>query len=682
MNDILSGGRIDESTSGPIPSKEDDRKRDILAEQRENQRQDAIGGTEEPPRPRPPEQIPEPPQVAPPLPVIPAFDFSIAGSALEETREIARQAVVDVIKNVTINGQGPSIEGSTISFNIPQQPPASEVFLFQGVAIPQLPQFLQPLSIPQPQTPQQEPVQEIQSVVVAPPSRARVPQVEAVTEEREEVQAPQQPVPVTPSQRLVSTPVELEEPVSVTQPPEVKALSARVEVPEIEPQEPTRIPPERVVTVPTLEVEIPTVEVSEQRIEEPKVLTTPSESVATPIQEEIEQPKIVTTPTISVVPPQEEEPVEQPRITTTPSISVTVPQEEEQPQEPTPQPARSVSVQVPQTEESAIEEPQVSITTPAQQPIQLNLPESVTTPPLSETTAIAQLPSETTSIPEIPESPAVVPQATIPTVDDGLRPAPPQQTEDVTTQERPQPTSRLDAADFGAAQRDTPQRESRLNAEDFGTAQRDTPPRESRLDAEDFGTGGNENFLKPATGRLTEQESLTEKDEDSSRTGREERTSRAEQHPFFDRESDVRQHGETLSEFKERQKELESEEKESKTKEIEASDILDNESVLTRDISGPVAVSLIRADGEERLFAFVRTENTNIGEPTLPKDQYWVGVPDGENKGDLLYWDTEDTPKWKVLEAPEESEDLKVLTIRNGQLEWTDTEDCENESEE
>lgn len=58
------------------------------------------------------------------------------------------------------------------------------------------------------------------------------------------------------------------------------------------------------------------------------------------------------------------------------------------------------------------------------------------------------------------------------------------------------------------------------------------------------------------------------------------------------------------------------------------------------------------------------------------------GIPSGENKGDLLYWDTEDTPEWKVLEAPEESEDLKVLTIRNGQLEWTDTEDCGNESEE
>jgi hypothetical protein len=34
MSDILSGGAIDESTSGPIPSKVDDRKRDIIADQR------------------------------------------------------------------------------------------------------------------------------------------------------------------------------------------------------------------------------------------------------------------------------------------------------------------------------------------------------------------------------------------------------------------------------------------------------------------------------------------------------------------------------------------------------------------------------------------------------------------------------------------------------------------------
>jgi hypothetical protein len=137
MSDILSGGVIDGSTSGPIPSNTDDRRRDIIAEQKETQKQNAIGGTEAPPTPSQPQQIPEPPQVAPPLPVIPSFDFNISGSLAEETREAARQATIDVIKNVTINGQGPSIDGSSISFNIPRERPANEVFVFQGIAITQ-----------------------------------------------------------------------------------------------------------------------------------------------------------------------------------------------------------------------------------------------------------------------------------------------------------------------------------------------------------------------------------------------------------------------------------------------------------------------------------------------------------------------------------------------------------------
>lgn len=133
MSDLLSGGVIDDSTSGPVPSNVDDRKTDIIAEQSENQRQNAIGGTESPPTPSQPQQIQPPPQIAPPLPAIPSFDFNIKGSAIEETREIARQATIDVIKNVTINGQGPSIDGSSISFNVSQSAPASEVFSFQGI---------------------------------------------------------------------------------------------------------------------------------------------------------------------------------------------------------------------------------------------------------------------------------------------------------------------------------------------------------------------------------------------------------------------------------------------------------------------------------------------------------------------------------------------------------------------
>lgn len=47
-------------------------------------------------------------------------------------------------------------------------------------------------------------------------------------------------------------------------------------------------------------------------------------------------------------------------------------------------------------------------------------------------------------------------------------------------------------------------------------------------------------------------------------------------------------------------------------------------------------------------------------------------LPDGKNKGDLLYWDRR---KWVVLRAVQ-SETLHVLTIQDGTLKWVPTEDC------
>lgn len=164
MSDPLSGGVIDESTSGPTPPNVDDRKTDIIAEQSENQRLDAIGGTESPPTPSQPQQILPPPQVAPQLPVIPSFDFSVSQSVTEETREIARQATIDVIKNVTINGKGPSIDGSSISFNVSQSAPASEIFSFQGIVEVR----------PQPVN-----ANNITDVTVAPPPRDPEPSTQA-----------------------------------------------------------------------------------------------------------------------------------------------------------------------------------------------------------------------------------------------------------------------------------------------------------------------------------------------------------------------------------------------------------------------------------------------------------------------------------------------------------------------
>ncbi len=189
MSDILSGGAIDDSTDGPIPSKVDDRKRDIIAEQKEVQRQDAIGGTEEPPKVSQPEQIPQPSQVAPPLPAIPSFDFNIVGSLAEETREVARQATLDVIKNVTINGQGPSIEGSNISFNIPQERPASEVFVFQGIAMvqpqPVIANNITDVTISPPIEPPATPTQTTQSPQPTQPAQTGEQRRELINEQRD-----------------------------------------------------------------------------------------------------------------------------------------------------------------------------------------------------------------------------------------------------------------------------------------------------------------------------------------------------------------------------------------------------------------------------------------------------------------------------------------------------------------
>jgi hypothetical protein len=225
MDDILSGGKIDPSTSGPIPQSRDDRSRDILLEQKEKQDQDAVGGTQFAPRPQPPPPIPQPTEVVPQLPVIPqSFDFNIGSSALEETREIARQTVVDILKNVTINGQGPSIEGSSISFNIPQQP--REAFVFQGIVVPQpIQDFPKPQKINE--------FQDVQSLTIEPPRRQpQEIQVPAIDQAKTSIQPLEQPpvqsVPTEKTAQIQTTiePIQLEE----QQPP---TQQARVE--EIQP---------------------------------------------------------------------------------------------------------------------------------------------------------------------------------------------------------------------------------------------------------------------------------------------------------------------------------------------------------------------------------------------------------------------------------------------------------------
>jgi hypothetical protein len=59
--------------------------------------------------------------------------------------------------------------------------------------------------------------------------------------------------------------------------------------------------------------------------------------------------------------------------------------------------------------------------------------------------------------------------------------------------------------------------------------------------------------------------------------------------------------------------------------------------------------------------------------------------PRGKNKSDLCYWNPEAGEKgkgaWVVLKAVE-SEDLYVLGLKNSELQWVKTADCDEESEE
>jgi hypothetical protein len=692
MSDILSGGRIDGSTSGPIPSKEDDRKRDILAEQRENQRQDAIGGTEEPPKPRPAELIPDPPQVAPPLPVIPSFDFSIAGSALEETREIARQTVFDVIKNVTINGQGPSIEGSTISFNIPQQPPASEVFIFQGVAIPQsqIPQIIQPPTIPQPQTPQPEAVQEIQSVVVAPPSRTRAQQITAITEEREEVREPSLPTKVIPPKiGDLAIPMETEEPkilttatISVapaeyTEEPTVATplpatTSQIVEKIATEPEITTtpilRPPSQEEIQTPQT-ANIPNIpNVRPQEVKEPQEVTQTAVPIVrtqeevqvlttstSPPKEEVERSTTITAPTVSIIPTQEE-PIEQPRVTTTPSISVVVPQEEvEQPQEQASQPQRSTSVQVPQTEEYEVEESRVpAVSSTQQQPIRLEETKIETNALIAETPE--NLPTQ-----DIVRIPATQTAPTQTASDQTIEVPKPEPTTPPSLSGEPKNELIGEKQDKENNERSARDRQIRSAIGLGELSPFDEPPEIAPNKAAPIGEKQDaENFERDEINRKIRSDlglgEISPFDEETEsergyKAAEARYRQRRESDPDFDRESDVRQKGERYSDFKERQETL-------KEERAERAEIAKEKAELSKRLkeggiaetpSGMVPVALTRADGQKKILAYLASEFVGVVEgtgggerqATLPsEDSYYEAGGGGECNGLGLYTKT------------------------------------------
>lgn len=149
MSDILAGGAIDPTTSGPVPTVEDNRSTDIIAEQSFRQEQNAIGGSQQPPRIEPPPE-PQVQEVAPPLPFIPNMG-DVTPLVLAQTEALVRNVVIDTIKNIDINGSYPNISGSSISFDLETRRSASELFATQNPAATTTPLSIEPQPIPTPQ---------------------------------------------------------------------------------------------------------------------------------------------------------------------------------------------------------------------------------------------------------------------------------------------------------------------------------------------------------------------------------------------------------------------------------------------------------------------------------------------------------------------------------------------------
>jgi hypothetical protein len=96
------------------------------------------------------------------------------------------------------------------------------------------------------------------------------------------------------------------------------------------------------------------------------------------------------------------------------------------------------------------------------------------------------------------------------------------------------------------------------------------------------------------------------------------------------------------------------------------------------------------------------SSTVNVYPPPILQDLLDLLLPKGSNRGDLLYWDPqagedgawvvldtsganqgtllvwgEDT--WQILNAPQNG-DLHVLSVQDGYISWTPTEDCDEEN--
>lgn len=96
-------------------------------------------------------------------------------------------------------------------------------------------------------------------------------------------------------------------------------------------------------------------------------------------------------------------------------------------------------------------------------------------------------------------------------------------------------------------------------------------------------------------------------------------------------------------------------------------------------------VSIKAADLDNCFAAVTLIENPNepddkksYGVEHEPEGTYLTdisGLPEGVNLGDIIYYDPNSEDGWVVLAAPQSS-GLRVLTITNGTLAWTETQDC------
>jgi len=89
--------------------------------------------------------------------------------------------------------------------------------------------------------------------------------------------------------------------------------------------------------------------------------------------------------------------------------------------------------------------------------------------------------------------------------------------------------------------------------------------------------------------------------------------------------------------------------------------------------SGPLAFgqALIKyEDAINRVNVSDELKTENVPTPKIPEEDT---LPDGENVGDLLYWDSE---AWVILPPPSGS-DLRVLATNGSVPFWLGTEECD-----